>query len=104
MPDTSTQVVKVQLPDGHSVALEVTQLGASTQVDQRVANLPPSFEDLTNSLASMSKAIYGAIQTIAPKKASVEFGIEIAAEAGKLTALLVKGTGKANLKVTLEWG
>jgi hypothetical protein len=38
-----------------------------------------------------------------PHKASVEFGLEVALEAGQLTALLVKGSGTSNLKITLEW-
>ena len=31
-------------------------------------------------------------------------GVQVGIESGKLTALLVKGTGNANLKITLEWG
>jgi hypothetical protein len=45
-----------------------------------------------------------ALKKVKPKKASVEFGLEVAVESGKLTTLLVKGTGTANLKIALEWG
>jgi hypothetical protein len=38
-----------------------------------------------------------------PKKATVKFGMEMAIEAGQLTAVIVKGSGKANLEITLEW-
>ena len=31
-------------------------------------------------------------------------GIEVAVESGQLTALIVKGSGKANLEITMEWG
>jgi hypothetical protein len=31
-------------------------------------------------------------------------GLEVGLESGNLTALLVKGTGTANLKLILEWG
>jgi hypothetical protein len=41
--------------------------------------------------------------TVQPSKATVEFGIELGIEPGKLTALLVQGTSKANLKINLEW-
>jgi hypothetical protein len=30
-------------------------------------------------------------------------GLGVGVEAGQLTALLVKGSGKANLKITLTW-
>lgn len=33
----------------------------------------------------------------------MEFGLEVALESGQLTAVLVKGSAKANLKITLEW-
>ena len=38
-----------------------------------------------------------------PTRASVEFGVEVAVDAGKLTALLVNGNTTGSLKVTLEW-
>jgi hypothetical protein len=40
---------------------------------------------------------------VKPRKSSIEFGIDIAAEEGKLFAVIVKGEAKANIKVTLEW-
>lgn len=43
------------------------------------------------------------LQKVKPKKASVKFGMEMALESGQLTALVVKGSGKANLEITLEW-
>ncbi len=47
--------------------------------------------------------MHSALARVKPTKASVELGLEIGVEAGQLTALLVKGTGKANLKITLQW-
>ncbi|WP_264308818.1 CU044_2847 family protein [Nodosilinea nodulosa] len=43
------------------------------------------------------------IQNARPKKATVKFGMELAIESGQLTAVIVKGSGKANLEITLEW-
>jgi hypothetical protein len=66
--------------------------------------LPPA--DLKEILAvveGLSRDLGEAFERIAPDKASVEFGIEIAAEPGKVLALLVQGSGKANLKIVLEW-
>jgi hypothetical protein len=37
-------------------------------------------------------------------KLALNFGLEIAIESGKLTTLIVKGSSKANLEITLEWG
>lgn len=42
------------------------------------------------------------LDKIKPDKASANFGVELAVEAGNLTALIVKGWGKGNLEITLE--
>jgi hypothetical protein len=43
------------------------------------------------------------LQKVKPSKATVEFGVEISAESGNLTTLIVKGGGKVHLNITLEW-
>jgi len=48
--------------------------------------------------------INATISKVQPKKATVEFGVEVRVKSGKLTALIVEGEGKGNLKITLEWG
>ncbi len=45
----------------------------------------------------------GVVQEAKPDKASIKFGLEVTLESGKLTTLLVKGSGKGNLEITLEW-
>ena len=45
-----------------------------------------------------------ALARVKPDHATVEFGVDASVEAGGLTALIVKGTGSATLKITLEWG
>jgi Trypsin-co-occurring domain 1 len=47
--------------------------------------------------------IVGALEAAKPEKATVEFGIDVGVESGQLTSMLVKGTGTATIKVTLEW-
>jgi len=49
------------------------------------------------------QAIAEPINRAKPSKATVKFGMELAVESGKLTAMLVKGSGKANLEISLEW-
>jgi hypothetical protein len=98
MPDEISRIVKVNV-GGQMIAMEVTPLGG----EERVADIPHNFEELTAQIESVASSLYGAIKKVAPKKAAIEFSVEAAAESGKLTALLVKGSGKANLKITLEW-
>jgi hypothetical protein len=98
-----TQLIQATMPDGRVVAMQVTQIAGPVPVEARVGNLPHNFSEVMDSLESISDAVYKAVQKVAPKKATIEFGIEIAAEPGKLTALLVQGEGKASLKIKLEW-
>ena len=96
---TKTQIVPLKIGDNNSLKVEATILGG----DQDVASNFLEFESVTDTIEDISNAVVGTFDTIKPNKANVEFGLEIAVESGKLTSILVKGTGKANLKITLEW-
>ncbi len=63
----------------------------------------PSFEEITDHIKGVSKAIMEVWEEVKPSKAIVEFGMEVGFEPGKVIALLVQGSGKANFHVTLEW-
>src|SRR5262245_9752607 len=92
--------VPVQLAEGVRMYVEATRLGG----DEDIAFKVPSFEEVTNTIESIAGALTAAMTRVKPKKASVEVGLEIAVESGKLTTLLVQGSGKANLTISLEWG
>jgi Trypsin-co-occurring domain 1 len=64
----------------------------------------PSFKEVTDAVEGIAESFVTTLRKVKPRKASVEFGLEVALEAGHLTALLVKGSGASNLKITLEWG
>jgi hypothetical protein len=69
-----------------------------------VAFALPSFKEVTDAIEGIAESVVCTLQKVKPRKACVEFGIEVALESGQLTALLVKGSGTSNLKITLEWG
>jgi Trypsin-co-occurring domain 1 len=103
MEDSMTsrqQIVPVQLPDQVKIQVEATVLGGEEDVSFRVQ----SFQGVIDAIESIASAMDTAVQKIKPDKASVEFGLEMAIESRELTALLVKGSGTANLKISLEWG
>ena len=98
--DPNSRVVQAKLAHSdRTIAIEATIAG-----DQRVA-LPSqfSFDAIGETLESLAVEIGHTIERVKPSKAAVKFGLEIAVESGKLTALLVKWSGKANLEITLEW-
>jgi tRNA U34 5-methylaminomethyl-2-thiouridine-forming methyltransferase MnmC len=96
--DTPSVFIAAQLEDGNIINIEATPIG-----EQQVAIPTIPFKDIKASIVSVSKEIADALQQVQPSKASVKFGFEVALKEGELTALLVKGSGKANLEITLEW-
>jgi hypothetical protein len=95
----TTRLVPTILPNGTKILVEATVVSS----EQDVAFVESQFSDIVGALEGIATAVSEAIAKVRPKKASVELGLEVGLESGKITALLVKGTGKANLKVTLGW-
>jgi hypothetical protein len=61
------------------------------------------FEQLTEILGQIAQRIGDSLERTSPSKACVELGVEFGLENGQLVALIARGSGKANLKVSLEW-
>jgi tetrahydromethanopterin S-methyltransferase subunit B len=97
--ESRTEKIPVQLPNGTIIKLEVVQTGR-----EDVAFDVKPFKEVANALEGIVEALAAPLQKTKPDKASVKFGLELAVESGQLTAAIVKGSGKANLEVTLEWG
>ncbi len=114
--ERSSVEVPVTLRNGAVIRIEATPSKASqrkagkedvayggTDVELDVARIPANFDDVAKAIEGIAQSLAPTIERVKPKKASVEFGLEVGAETSGLTALLVKGSGTANLKVTLEW-
>src|SRR5436189_5459297 len=95
-----TEIVKAELDNGTTIHIEATSLGG----EERVACSIPSFKEVTDAVEGIAHAMVTTLKKVKPQQASVEFGLEIGVESGRLTALLVKGAGTANLKIILQWG
>lgn len=97
---SNTKKVPVLLEDGTQIYVEVEQISGGRQ---DVGNRTLSFEDVSSALESIVKSVAKPINAAMPTKASVEFGLEIEVKEGHLIAALVRSSGTANLKITLEW-
>jgi hypothetical protein len=87
--------------DGTAVLIEIRP---ETDPEQDVGALPNvSFDGVVDSIEAIARRLAGALTTVKPDKATLEFGVDIGLESGSLTALIVKGTGTATIKITLEW-
>jgi len=96
--DSRSETVPVQLPNGATIKFEVSNTG-----QEDVSFDPKQFQPVADAIEGVVQMIATPIQKVRPKKATVKFGMELAIESGQLTAIIVKGSGKANLEITLEW-
>lgn len=96
--ERKTQQIPVSLPGGTLIKIEVETTGR-----EDVAFDVKPFKQVTKALEEISEALADTLQKAKPDRASIKFGLELAVESGQLTAIIVKGSGKANLEITLEW-
>lgn len=92
-------VVPVEL-DGVRVTVQTADAGGGA------ADIADRLWDLYQVQAAITKLAAlarDAIEGVAPDEATVEFGVAIKTEAGRLTGLLVSGGAEASFRVTLTW-
>lgn len=97
--DPRSDTIPVELPNGKLIKVEVAAITGREDVGFDAK----SFKGVTDAIEGVAEAITDSLEKASPNKASVKFGLEIQIEQGSLVAAIVKGTGKANLEVTLEW-
>ncbi len=98
--DAKTRNIPVRLNDETIIYVQVEKLGG----EEYTALELPDFENISATIQGIAQSLVTTMRKVKPRKGSVEFGLQVAVEAGKLTTLLVKGSGEASLKITLEWG
>lgn len=87
--------------NGRTIQVEVRRTG-DPETDVKIPSLP-SFDGVIDSIEAIAGSLDGLLKRISPQRASVELGVDIGVESGGLTALIVKGSGTATMKITLEW-
>ena len=100
MDGTRDTVVKVDMGEGRIVAVEAYNVSPEQPVGIRDVL---KFDGVAESIEAVAERVTRALENVQPKRATVEFGINVGVESGALTGLIAKGTGSATLKVTLEW-
>ncbi len=98
------QLVRAELSEGLYLYIEASPVGPASDrqdVADRTRQFP--FKQITDSVEAIAREFATALNRARPTKATIQFGCELAAEPGQLVVMLVKGTAKANLTITLEW-
>jgi hypothetical protein len=95
-------LVRATLDHDQAIQIEVRSTG-DPETDVGIFGETLSFQGFVDSLEAITRSVTAALRSAKPDRATVEFGLDVGVESGGLTALLVKGTGTATLKITLEW-
>jgi hypothetical protein len=103
-----TSVIPVVLAGSTRALVEATIVTDDSEftpfnLDDERQHEVASFADVMDDIELVAKSFADAMKRVAPDKASVQFGVALGGETGKITSLFVKGTLEANLVVTLEW-
>ncbi|MEN8907481.1 MAG: CU044_2847 family protein [Clostridiales bacterium] len=93
--------IPVKISDDQVVLLEVSNESEDTDVGI-IDNL--NLDPVLESIKLLSKKIGVIIKEVSPDRASIQFGIGINLGSTGLTACIIKGESKANLKISIEWG
>lgn len=91
----------VKLSDGSEVFFEMS----SNNIEQEVGiGASYSFKKVKKSINALVSELNDIMKEAKPNKFQVEFGVEVSLDnEGTLSALIVQGSSKANIKVTLAW-
>ncbi|MEM9927433.1 MAG: CU044_2847 family protein [Cyanobacteria bacterium P01_D01_bin.50] len=95
-----TEIIPVKISENLIVMVEAKSLGGEEDVSSKILDFKP----VTDAIEGLTGTIANTVNKVKPDKATVELSLEVGVESGKLTTLLVNGSGKGNLKLTLEWG
>ncbi|NER50383.1 MAG: hypothetical protein F6J92_27675 [Symploca sp. SIO1A3] len=107
-----TKFVPLELGNSAVVMVETTVIGevaeeeedlTGEEVESDVSSNYQYLKQATDAIEGIANTLKQSLEKIQPTKATVEFGLEFGYESGQITAMIVKGGGKANLKITLEW-
>ena len=91
----------IKLDDDTSIFIETVE----TEREKDISNqkIEMEFKDFSKSIEKIATLTLEPLKKTKAKKISIKMGLSVGIESGALTAIIVKGTGKANFEVTIEW-
>jgi hypothetical protein len=98
----STGPISIDLGDGLTI-MAAPSVVVDTDLREVGWRHGVNADEFFDSIRSLATRLTEALKAAAPTKISAEFGITASIKSGKLTALLVEGTGEATIKVSVEW-
>ena len=103
MTDRSTGFVETRLSNGESIYVEVVKLGDDESFVYSKLSIP-SFQGFTDGVEAVAQEMVYILEKAKPSSANIELNFEIGISQGDLKALLVRGAGTTNVRITLDYG
>ncbi|TDF39302.1 hypothetical protein EYS14_07195 [Alteromonadaceae bacterium M269] len=94
-----SEILPLKINDETKLFAEVTHLGG--EEDVAISDL--NIDSTIDAIKGIASKIHGVLETVSPQEVAVEFGVKLAAKSGKVTGLLVEGSGDASFKISLKW-
>ena len=101
MQNEITKPITVKLDDNTTIQFETTvPRGEADISDEKIVM---EYEKFSMSVEKIAAQTLEPLKKLKAKKVTLKMGLALGLESGGLTAMIVKGTGKANMEITIEW-
>ena len=101
MQNEQTKPITVKLDDQTTIQFETTVPRGEQDISD--TKMVMEYEKFSMSVEKIASQTIEPLKKLQAKKITLKMGLALGIESGGLTAMIVKGTGKANMEVTIEW-
>ena len=101
MQTERTKPITVKLDDQTTIQFETTISRGEQDISDKKIEM--EYKDFSKSVEKIASQTIEPLKKLKAKKITLKMGLALGLESGGLTAMIVKGTGKANMEVTIEW-
>ena len=101
MQTERTKPITVKLDDQTTIQFESTIPRGEQDISD--TKMVMEYEKFSMSVEKIASQTIEPLKKLKAKKVTLKMGLALGLESGALTAMLVKGTGKANMEVIIEW-
>ena len=96
-----TKPITVKLDDTTTIQFETTSPRGEQDISD--TKMVMEYEKFSMSVEKIASKTLEPLKKLEAKKVTLKMGLALGIESGGITAMIVKGTGKANMEVTIEW-
>ena len=101
MTNERTKPITVKLDDNTTIQFETAVQGGEQNISDK--KMVMEYEKFSLSVEKIASQTIEPLKRLKAKKVTLKMGLALGLESGGLTAMIVKGSGKANMEVTIEW-